>query len=147
MEHFNDPTRLTSIRYSAGKFLTRFDLLDESTYRMKLFLGCRSIPDQEVVGCTKPRWIRPKCNPPVAWAAWRRQRRNGWHGGMGGGMEGGYGALAAWKVECDGGAGSMGGYGGMEAPKVACPAAEAVNSRARGQSDTNHGISESPVAN
>lgn len=119
MEHFNDPTKLTSIRYSAGTFLTRFDFAAiNPTYRMKLFLGVAQFLDQEVVG-----WYEAEMDKTKMQSGGGMGGMGGGYGGMGGmmgggmgGMDGGYGGAGGMEGGgMDGGAGgSMGGYGGMQ---------------------------------
>ncbi len=113
MDQFNDPKQLTSIRYSAGTFLTRFDFSAmKPAFRMKLFLGVANFLDQEVVGWYEAESDKSKMLSGAGMGGMGGMGMPGMD--MGGGM-GGYGSGegAGGMPGMDMG-GAMGGYGSGE---------------------------------
>ncbi len=112
LDQFTDPTQLTSIRYSAGTFLTRFDFTPPTmkTFRMRIFLGVAQFLDQEVVG-----WYEQESDKSKMQSGGMMGGMGSGMGGMGmGGMMGGMGGMSDGGMGAEGGmGGSMGGYGGM----------------------------------
>ena len=108
MDQFTDPNQLTSIRYAAGKFLTRFDFAaTKPAFRMKLFLGVAQFLDQEVVG-----WYENESDKTKMLTGGGGM---GSMGGYGGGMMGGGDGAGMMMGDASGygGNGGEGGMGGM----------------------------------
>lgn len=113
MDQFNDPTQLTSVRYAAGTFLTRFDFasMKKTSFRMKLFLGVAQYLDQEVVGWYESESDKSKMQSGSMMGGMGGMGGMGDMGGMMGGMSGGMGDMGAGDGGLSGGGSA--GYGGM----------------------------------